>query len=132
MPHDGVFSRLMPSPIHGVGVFAIRDIPKGAPVFGADDGELVPVTADEVTVLSPALSRLYKDFCVWNGDTFQCPSSLNELTLSWYLNNSKKPNVTADSSLKFTALRDIEAGEELTADYDTYNSRTASEGYENR
>lgn len=126
MPHDGVFARLMPSPIHGVGVFAIRDIPRGAPVFGGDDGELVIVTVDEATVLQRELSKLYRDFCVLRGDTFECPLSFNELTPSWYLNNSKDPNVAADSSLKFFALRDIKTGEELTADYDTYSDNNVS------
>jgi SET domain-containing protein len=120
-PHDGVYTRLKPSPIHGVGVFAIKDIPKNAYVFEPDDDELVSVQADEIKGLPPDLRRLYEDFCVLKDDTYQCPSSFNKLTPAWFLNTSKNPNVAADSSLKFYAIRDIQAGEELTADYGTYS-----------
>ena len=121
MPHDGVFTRLKPSALHGVGVFAIRDIPKGAPIFGEDAGDLVTVTREEVVVQPTTLRQLYTDFCVRSGDTYQCPRTFNELTLSWYLNTSPTPNVAADENLKFHAVRDIMSGEELTADYDTYS-----------
>jgi hypothetical protein len=33
LPHDDVYTRLQCSPIHGVGVFAIRDVPKGTNIF---------------------------------------------------------------------------------------------------
>ena len=33
LPHEGVYTRIKPSNIHGVGVFAISDIPKGTYVF---------------------------------------------------------------------------------------------------
>ena len=55
------------------------------------------------------------------GDKYECPSSFNKLNPAWFLNNSKDPNMAADSSLKFYAIRDIKAGEELTADYETYS-----------
>jgi SET domain-containing protein len=109
------------SEISGVGVFAIKDIPKGTHIFEPDDDELISVSRDEVEKLEPQLRRLYEDFCVLIDDTYQCPSTFNKLTPSWYLNNSKDPNVAADPSLKFYAIRDIEAGEELTADYSTYS-----------
>lgn len=125
-PHDGVYTRLKPSPIHGVGVFAIRDIPKDTYVFEPDEDELVSVQADETKALPLDVRRLYEDFCVLKGNTYQCPSSFNKLTPAWYLNTSKSPNVAADSSLKFYAIRDIQAGEELTADYDTYSDNESN------
>jgi hypothetical protein len=119
-PHDRVYARLKPSPISGVGVFAIRDIPAGTFMFEPDDDDLVSVRKSEIKHIAPALRKFYEDFCVLEGDTYQCPSSFNKLTASWYLNNSSTPNVAADSSLKFSALRDIQSGEELTADYGSY------------
>jgi|GEM_PF-138297 len=125
-PHDGVYTRLKPSPIHGVGVFAIRDIPRGTYIFEPDDDKLVSVAASETKSLPANLRRLYEDFCVLKGETYECPSSLNRLTPAWYLNTSKDPNVAADSSLKFYAVRDIAKGEELTADYDAYSGNESS------
>ena len=121
LPHDGVYTRLKPSPFHGVGVFAIRDIPQGTYVFEPDDDNLVSIRAEETKDLPLELRQLYEDFCVLKGDTYQCPSNLNRLTPAWFLNNSKHPNVAADTSLKFYAIQDIQAGEELTVDYDTYS-----------
>jgi hypothetical protein len=120
LPHDDVYTRLAPSPISGVGVFAIRDIPKGKPIFKPDDDDLVPVKRRLTKGLEKAVVRLYEDFCVLKGDTYQCPVNFNKITPSWFLNGSKNPNVAADLSLKFYALADIKAGDELTVDYAAY------------
>jgi SET domain-containing protein len=130
LPHDGVYTRLQPSSIHGVGVFAICGIPKGTYIFEPDDDDTVFVPAREVRSLPPEVRRLYEDFCVLEDEVYECPSSLNKLTPSWYLNHSKSPNVSADSSLKFFAIRDIEAGEELTADYGTYSENESDSNLE--
>jgi hypothetical protein len=122
LPHDWVYTRLGPSNISGVGVFAIQDIPEGTYIFEPDDDVLVSINKQAIENLAPALRRLYEDFCVLKNDTYQCPSSFNKLTPSWYLNCSKRDaNVKADSSLRFYASRKIESGEELTADYSTYS-----------
>jgi hypothetical protein len=105
-----------------VGVFAIVPIPKGTYVFEPDDDDLIEVSADDVDGYPAEVRRLYEDFCVRKGETYQCPSSFNRLTPSWFLNMSKNPNMAADLSLKFYAIRDIEVGEELTADYDAYSN----------
>jgi hypothetical protein len=130
LPHDGVYTRLKASRAHGVGVFAIVDIPEGTYMFEPDDDDLVSVSADETKGLPPALRKLYEDFCVLNDGTYQCPSNLNKLTPAWFLNTSKEPNVAANLSLKFYALRDIKAGDELTADYDTYSEHELDEQVE--
>src|ERR1700722_14347341 len=41
---ENVYCRLQPSKVHGIGIFAIRDIPKGKNLFKAfTDYELTPV-----------------------------------------------------------------------------------------
>jgi SET domain-containing protein len=125
LPHDGVYVRLAPSKIHGVGVFAVRDIPKGAPVFGEDDEPTTRVLAALVRRQRPEIRALYEDFCILEGEQWTCPSSFNLLTPSWYLNHSKTPNVVCDESLRFFALRRIAKGEELTVDYATYSDDPA-------
>jgi len=121
LPHEDVFTRLKPSPIHGIGVFAIRRIPKGSCVFGADDAALVWVPKKQIEHLPAPLKKLYDDFSVIKGNRFGCPTSFNDLTISWYLNHSENPNVAADDSFRFYALRGIEEGEELTVNYRTYS-----------
>ena len=128
LPHENVYTRLKPSSISGVGVFAICNIPTGTYVFEPDDEELVSIRDSEVDALSPVVRQLYTDFCVRKGSQYQCPSTFNDLTPSWYLNHSESPNVAADPSLKFYAIRDIQAGEELVADYRTYSDNDPISG----
>jgi SET domain len=121
LPHNDVYTRIMRSPISGVGVFAIRSIPRGTYIFEPDDGPITRVKKNKIVGLSPAIVELYRDFCVLRNDEYTCPLSFNGITPSWFLNESKLPNVAADLSLKFYAIRDIKIGEELTADYSLYS-----------
>lgn len=109
-------------------MFAIIDIPKGAYLFEPDDDPTVKVSSAEVEKLPPEIKELYQDFCVLLNGEYECPTSFNQLTPSWYLNNSDDPNVAPDEELKFYALRDIRAGEELTADYGSYSENEKSLG----
>ncbi len=117
-PHNGVYTCLRLFQIHGVGVFAIRDIPKGTYLF-SDDEPIVWVRKETVDKLPQELKDLYEDFAIIKDDTYSCPVSFDGLTPSWYLNRSDKPNVAIDEEYRFYALRDIPTGEELTADYRT-------------
>jgi len=121
LPHSGVYTRLKPSKTHGVGVFAIRDIPKGTAVFAEDDDDIVWVDKVVIADLSEEFKNLYKDFCILKEGRYGCPVSFDKLTIAWYLNNSDEPNLAADDEYRFHALRDIKAGEELTAKYSEYS-----------
>jgi len=104
-------------------VFAIRNIRKGADVFGEDDDDIVWVERSQLRGLPREVRRMYEDFCIITdrGRRFGCPTNFNRLTISWYLNSSKNPNVACHEDFRFTAKRLIKAGEELTVDYSTYN-----------
>ena len=117
----------------GVGVFAIMNIKKGAPLFQKDNEEMLWV--DETTAKSdrqknPAIRSLYRDFPVYKKGVhgkdgkFGCPANFNRLTVSWYINEPKRsgqPNVRCNENYDFYALKDIKAGEELTVDYSEYS-----------
>jgi hypothetical protein len=131
-PHDGVYTRLRPSKTDtdGVGVFAIRNIPKGSPIFRGDENEqIVWIRKDETGIEPEAIKNMYEDFCIKRRDEYGrveygCPASFNLMTISWYLNDTKdeaKLNVDCDKEFVFWATRDIEEGEELLVDYDTYS-----------
>lgn len=121
-PHDGVYTRIKPSLIHGVGVFAIRDIPKDTYIFKGDNSKMVWANKSVVDKQEPEIKRLYDDFCVIKGDKYYCPDNFNNLNVGWYLNESKEnPNVACDGNYDFYALRDIEEGEELTLNYSTFS-----------
>jgi len=127
LPHNNVFTRLDRSDVHGVGVFAIIDIPRGTYIFKGDKSEVNWFTEKELelSTLPQAVQKLYSDFCVilpdGNSKKYGCPDSFNNMPISWYLNESKDPNLSCDKDYDFYAIRDIKAGEELTVDYSTYS-----------
>lgn len=132
LPHEGVYTRIkcstaVPSGQYinesnaGVGVVAITDIPKGALVFAPDDDAVVLVSSNKISVLPAEIRKLYEDFAVLKNGSYTCPTNFNKLTVSWYLNCSEEPNVEADETLQFRALRDIRAGEELFSRYSDYS-----------
>ena len=123
LPHEGVYTRLKPSRIHGVGVFAIREISQGTYVFPEDDEPIIWVQKRQTEEIPRALKNLYDDFAIIKGDKFGCPRSFDLLTMSWYLNHSAEPNLAADEGYRFHAKRKIKAGEELTVDYNTYSDQ---------
>lgn len=128
LPHDGVFTRLRPSKIHGIGVFAIRDIPKDTYIFTGDNSKIVWVNKIEVDGQEPAIQELYNDFCIIQGSKYYCPDNFNNLNVGWYLNESKEnPNVRCDDNYDFYALRDIEKDEELTVNYSTFSEYPCKE-----
>lgn len=98
LPHEDVVARLGRSPVHGVGVFAIRTIPKGAKLFVGDLDEMIWVEKSQLKRLPKRIGQLYKDFAVLKDGRYGCPWSFNRLTPSWYLNHSKTPNVYCDEN----------------------------------
>ena len=123
LPHFKVYTRIGVSKVHegGVGIIAIADIPKDEYIFYPDDDQIVSVEQNEINELPKEIKNLYYDFCVKQGNLYNCPVSFNKLTPAWYLNNSNTPNVYCDKNLVFKALRDIKVGEELTANYSEYS-----------
>jgi len=129
LPHIGVFTRLRKSTIHGIGVFAIVDIPKGTYVFEGDKSKVVWFTEEEIqlSTLPQVVQDIYKDFYIKSiGDSkkYGCPDIFNNMPISWYLNKSKNPNMACDKKkdYDFYAIDDIKAGDELTVDYSTYSA----------
>jgi SET domain-containing protein len=119
-PHEHVYARIGLSDVHGVGVCAIRDIPKGTLVFKGENERVAWRSRAWVRKLPKAFRDLYEDFGMVDGNLIGVPPSLNNLSVGWYINHSETPNVWADDDGRFRALRRIKKGEELTADYRTF------------
>jgi SET domain-containing protein len=112
---------------HGVGVFAIRPIPKGTDPFKNCDpfGDVLEIPEKELAQSkAPAsVKTLVRDFCaLQNGIYFVPDYGIDAIDKSYYLNHSNKPNLTTkDRGETFVALRNIKKGEELTTSYDLFN-----------
>jgi uncharacterized protein len=119
-PHHGVYARIGPSRIHGVGAIAIRDIPTGTLVFAGESERAVWLARADVRRLPAAFRALYEDFGMVDGDRIGVPANFNQLSVGWYVNHADRPNLVAGDDGRFRALRRIRRGEELTADYRTF------------
>jgi FRG domain len=121
--HKNVYARLKPSRIHreGVGVFAIRPIPKNRKIFDGETDEILWSQKASLPRTGP-IRKLYDDFCIIKDGRYGSPPNFNCLTIAWFLNESKTPNTKCDENYNFIALKNIKTGEELTVDYLTFSA----------
>lgn len=113
---------LKPSPVHGIGVFAIRDIPKGCrTIFSQGVGEWVRLSFDEVEQLPAHARNLIETYCLYDETHYFVPDyGFKLMDLVLYLNHSSSPNIISLSDGDFfEAIVDIPAGTELLVDYGT-------------
>lgn len=119
------YCRLGISQIHGVGVIAIRDIPKGTdPFFGIQKQAWIKLKQEDLKGLDSEIKRMLDDFMVTlpDGAILLNENGLNGMDISFFLNESKDPNViTLDEGDTFITKREIKKGEELTSNYSTYD-----------
>ncbi|MDB5225256.1 MAG: hypothetical protein JWL87_208 [Candidatus Adlerbacteria bacterium] len=112
---------------HGVGVVAIRPIPKGVDPFkhcdpGGDVLE-IPEVELEASDAPEESKQLVRDFCALQDGVYFVPDyGMDAIDKSYFLNHSKKANmVTKNDGEVFVTARAIKKGEELTADYHQYH-----------
>jgi SET domain-containing protein len=115
-----VYCRLGISPVHGIGVFAIRDIPKGAkPLHSLLKIKEFSFSKKEINKLPSSVKKEVRMFCYYDKDEYLIPSiGLNAMNMAFYMNHSKTPNVKYLKNNDIVALRKIKANEELFFDYD--------------
>ena len=118
-----------PSKIHGVGVFAIRDIPKGIDPFPSIMPEQgINITEEELRELPKEVSRKIKDMFVRTNEIYYVYNfGLNSMGVKFHINHCKNPNVAVNEKAfvsgynPFITLRKIKKGEELCWDYTVCN-----------
>jgi len=124
-----VFVKLKPSKLQGIGVFAIRNIPKGTYIFERWTGNTgsFPIQERQPRSLPKELYTHIKDIFLYapdfplNTDTFvDLTNGCHWIyTTPYYFVNSglDRANIDKDS---LTSLRDIKAGEEILSNYGRY------------
>lgn len=113
---------IKPSPLHGIGVFAIKDIPKGTKnIFSKGVGDWIKVSKEEVEALPQHSKDLIENHCLFDENFYFIPDyGFKLLDLVIYINHSETPNVISlNDGEEFEAIRDIANGEELLVDYGT-------------
>jgi len=111
---------LKPSPVHGIGVFAIADIPKGCrKIFSNGVGDWVKLPFTDVEKLPQHSRSLIETYCLYDDDSYYVPDyGFKVMDIVNYLNHSSNPNITSiHDGEDFEALIDIPAGTELLVNY---------------
>lgn len=113
--NDSVLATIAPSPIHGVGVFALQDIKKGQKMFI----RWIPMGMIQTTVskLKPEVREVIEGRWPPVRDGFPFMHPHEDANLLSFMNHSSEPNYDDNTD---TALRDIRKGEEITEDYGKY------------
>jgi len=122
------YCRLGSSKIEGVGVFAIRDIPKSKnPFSGIENSKYHNFNIDELKKLDKGVFKMVEDFFVIENDKTVniTENALDGMDISFFVNHSEKPNLkiyesAENDSYSFKTLRKIKKGEELTISYKNY------------
>ena len=115
-----VYCHLGVSPVHGIGVFAIRAIPKGTnPLKSRLKFDEISFSHKEIKALPRSVRKEIEIFCYYDDNAVLIPSiGLNSMNMAVYLNHSKTPSVQYQKNGKLITLRAIKSGEELMMDYD--------------
>ena len=124
--NDNTLVRLDRSPIHGIGVFAIKNIPSGCDPFPGirKKHALVPLTLEEINKLDEHVTKMVLDFCIpQDGVYYVYKNGFSSMDMSFFLNASREesgtgPNVElvhvkGSTLAQFRTIRDINRGEEL-------------------
>ncbi len=130
---EDIYCRIGVSPNgHGVGVVAIRDIPKNTNPFNNlstyKNEKIINLTQDDLKNVNKNVVKILGDFFDATGDglynvLYEGPNYMN---ISYYLNHSVNPNIIPvnipelSNFYTFITLRDIKEGEELTFDYSKF------------
>jgi hypothetical protein len=117
-----VGTRVAPSTIHGLGLFAGQFIPRGTPVWRYVAGFDREFSPEEVAALAAPAQAHLRWFGFVNRET-------GSVTLdgdhACFMNHASDPNTgapVAARSVTTVALRDIAAGEEITCDYFAFDA----------
>lgn len=115
--NDIVKIKLAPSPIHGVGVFALRDIKKDEKLYADVIPNAFDLPYSKLKQLKPYIADIILGHWpqIINGSHFLYPVT----KMTAFLNHSENPNYDASKDI---VLRDIKEGEEITEDYRTLNN----------
>lgn len=119
---SNTYCRLKPSG-HGIGVFAIRNIPKNTnPYLNCRKVRWFKFNKKEIAKLPQEISQMIEEDYGHDGEYNYIPyHGLNGNDISFYHNHSLRPNIiTIDRGQTFITIQKIKKGEELLANYKTY------------
>lgn len=117
---QATYVRLQPSTVHGIGVFAMRDIQKGCrDIFSSHSAQWHKISMREVEQLPEHSRNLIETYCLYDEEHYFVPEyGFKVMDMVSYLNHSPRPNIISINEGEFfEAIEDIAAGTELLINY---------------
>ena len=118
-----VETRVGPSAIHGMGLFAKNFLPQGTPIWRFEPRFDQVFSAQAIALLPPVAQDHARHFCFIGKSDGQSILSGDH---ACFINHSDAPNTGAPAAttnpVTTVALRDIAAGEEITCDYFSFDA----------
>ena len=117
---NNMFVMLKPSPVQGIGVFAIADIKKGQRnIFSNDKSEWLKISKEDISALPQHSKAVVENYCLYDEGNYYVPEyGFKMVDLVIFLNHADEPNIASiNEGEDFEALTDIKAGTELFVDY---------------
>jgi len=118
-------TRLAPSPIHGLGVFAVAPIRQGTAVWRFAAGLDMEFSPDIVPTLPPHVREFFARYGYLDRNVQRIILCFDDAR---FVNHSAAPNVMTDYARDRygldVALRDIAAGEEITMNYEGFEEQS--------
>ena len=120
--NNHTYVMLQPSPISGIGVFALQNIPVGcSEMFSKPNinDEWITLSKNEVDELPSHAKFLVGNYCLYDDENYFLPAEgFKKIDLSLFINHSITPNIISiNDGDYFEAIKNIEIGEELVLDY---------------
>lgn len=119
---------LKPSKIEGIGVFANRNLSKG---------KLIPWDKKErkISIDKAKKNKKLYEWCerfgVETKRYYICSKNFLAMSLVWFINHSKKPNLIKNK-FGLVTIKKIKEGEELTVDYSQLDESVDNSNYMGR
>ncbi len=122
-----VRTRVAPSPIHGLGLFAAEPIPAGTPVWRFQPGFDLAVSLAEFAGLPLPAQEHLRWFAYFDPAR---GAYIKSGDLCCYMNHADSPNTgsapESSGPVITVALRSIAPGEELTCDYRAFDAEAGA------
>jgi len=114
--NDTVWCKLGVSKIHGIGVIALRDIPKGQRLYCSVERNFEPLIGIPDDILPEIREIILQRYpLAREGGEYLSPN--DDARLVSFINHSSSPNYDWRTD---TALVEIKRGDEITEDYGRY------------
>jgi SET domain-containing protein len=114
------YVQLKPSKVcNGVGVFALRTIPKNTILFTDVEPDSNLITWESLKHADQQVLEYLKSICNTSDQGVYLNRTINNINVTYYVNHSDNPNVIHNKILDvFMTLIDIHPGQELVCKYE--------------